>query len=353
MSLNLSTYRIENSDEWDKCVRSFREHDVYYLSGYVKAFQIHGDGDPLLFCYEGDDIRGINVVMCRDVALDPHFVGLLPEKTYFDFATPYGYGGWLLEGEGTPEPLFAEYEEWCRKYGVISEFVRFHPVLDNQKYSADAYDVIRLGNTVTMDLKSPETIWANLHSKNRNMIRKAQKNGIIIYNGRSQELLEMFKEIYNKTMDKDHAEPYYYFKHEFYDSILKDLPYNAQVFYAQMLDGKIIAASIMLAANGRLNYHLSSSLKDYQNLAPTNLLLYEAARWGAANGCKTLHLGGGVGSGEDGLYQFKKTFNRNSNCWFHIGRKILNAETYQKLTSLRREKDNSFGKTNFFPEYRG
>lgn len=54
---------LEQRDEWDKIVRSFNDYDVYWLSGYVKAFEIHGDGKPLLFFYEDDESRGINVVM--------------------------------------------------------------------------------------------------------------------------------------------------------------------------------------------------------------------------------------------------------------------------------------------------
>ena len=50
----------------------------------------------------------------------------------------------------------------------------------------------------------------------------------------------------------------------------------------------------MLMANGKMNYHLSGSIREFSNLAPTNLLLYKAALWGCANGCKTLYLGGGV-----------------------------------------------------------
>lgn len=69
-----------------------------------------------------------------------------------------------------------------------------------------------------------------------------------------------------------------------------------------------------------MNYHLSGSIWEYANLAPTNLLLYEAALWGCANGCKTLYLGGGVGSGEDSLFKFKKAFYRLE---VYIMKKIL------------------------------
>lgn len=343
----LTVYTLEQSQQWDSVVRSFRQYDVYWLSGYVKAFQLHGDGEPLLFFYEDKGVRGINVAMKRDVALDPHFAGKLERGRFFDLATPYGYGGWILEGEDK-EPLFSAYQKWCAGNGIVCEFVRFHPMLNNGDACSGAYTVIPLGNTVAMDLSSPEIIWANIISKNRNMIRKAQKNGIKIYNGRYPEIFETFRHIYNSTMDKDHAADYYYFAPEFYESICNDLAANAQVFYAVM-EGKVIAASIMLSANGYMNYHLSGSLREYAHLAPSNLLLHEAALWGSANGCRTLHMGGGVGSREDNLFKFKKSFYRPEGLpRFAIGRKILDQDGYDHLVALRGDCPEG----GFFPRYR-
>ena len=266
----LAVYTTHQSEQWDSIVHTFQNHDAYWLSGYVKAFRIHGDGEPLLFYYEDDCVRGINVVMKRDISQSDHFHGLIDENKYFDFATPYGYGGWLIEGNST-DRLFSKYEKWCIENNIVSEFVRFHPVIENHM-GATVYDIVPLGYTVAMDLTSPEIIWANITSKNRNVIRKAQKNGIEIFNGRYPEIYEIFRKIYNSTMDKDNADSYYYFSPEFYKSVCNDLPHNAQVFYAQ-LDGKVIAASIMLATNGRMNYHLSGSVKEFASLAPSNLLL--------------------------------------------------------------------------------
>ncbi len=343
----LTVYTLEQAEQWDAVVRTFQEYDTYYLSGYVKAFQLHGDGEPLLFHYEKGETRGISVSMKRDVAHSALFQGRLEENRVFDLACPYGYGGWLIEGEDV-SGLMAAYESWCRKNGIVSEFVRFHPVLENHRQVTDHYEVIPLGETVTMDLTSPETIWANIISKNRNMIRKAQKNGIVIYNGRYPEIYKIFREIYNGTMDKDNASAYYYFSPEFYESVLNDLPQNAQVFYAVWED-KIIAASIMLACNGKMNYHLSGSLREYAHLAPSNLLLYEAALWGCANGCKSLYLGGGVGSGEDSLFKFKRAFYRGEALHrFYIGKKVFNQEKYDELVSMR----ESLPEGGFFPRYR-
>lgn len=343
----LEVYTLDQPKQWDIIVCSFKYYDVYWLSGYVKAFQIHGDGEPLLFYYKDNKVRGINVAMKRDISDLDAFKGIIEAGTYYDFSSPYGYGGWIIEGEDI-KSLFTAYKKWCEEHEIISEFVRFHPLLKNHIFCNDFYEVAELGEVVHMELSSPELIWDNLTSKNRNMIRKAIKNDIKIYNGRFPEIFDKFRVIYNKTMDKDEAKKYYYFEPEFYTSILEDLPYNAQIFWAEK-DRMIIAASIILLSNGRMNYHLSGSLQEYCSYAPTNQLLYEAALWGCENGYKTLYLGGGVGSGEDGLFKFKRAFFKGSLNRFNIGKKIYNKARYDELVGLRKEIEN----VNFFPKYRG
>lgn len=355
----LEVFTIDEKQEWDSLVRSFKEYDVYYLSGYVRAFQIHGDGEPLLFYFKKSSekgmLRGINVVMKRDISEDIRFNGRIEPESWYDFSTPYGYGGWIVEGEDRESllSLFEEYCKWCEQNNIVAEFVRYHPVLNNYQLTNGFYDVCALGPTISVDLENAETIWHNFTGKNRNKIRKAMKSGIRIYNGRHPLLFERFREIYNDTMDKNSADNYYYFKSDFYQSILTDLALQAQVFFAE-LNGAVIAAAIILASNGHLSYHLSGTVREYQNLAPTNLMLYKAALWGCANGYRTLHLGGGVGSARDGLYKFKESFYRGEPKRFHIGRRIFLNHKYKELVKIREIEDKRFNQeTSFFPQYRG
>lgn len=110
---------------------------------------------------------------------------------------------------------------------------------------------------------------------------------------------------------------------------------------------------MMLHENDRMHYHLSGSVWEYRNLAPSNLLLYEAAKWGSSIGCKIFHLGGGVGSGKDNLFKFKREFNRNSDITFGIGKQICNQEMYDKLVQFCIDGKTDFDKDNkFFPLYR-
>ena len=342
----LSVYSLEQRELWDSIVLSFKDYDAYWLSGYVNAFKIHGDGEPILFYYSDESVRGINVVMKRDVSNCDYFVGKIDKNTFFDFSSPYGYGGWIIEGTET-KSLFDAYENWVLNNGIICEFVRFHPLIKNHLVCNSFYDVISLGEVVHMELSSRDTIWNNITSKNRNMIRKAIKNGVKIYNGRYPEIYDKFRLIYNQTMDKDVADKYYYFEPEFYQSILDDLESCAQVFWAEK-DGQIISASIILSSNGYLNYHLSGSIKEFSSLAPTNLLLFQVALWGCYNNFKTLYLGGGVGSENDSLFKFKRAFNKGSLNRFYIGKRIYDMNKYDELVNLRHELLD----TNFFPKYR-
>lgn len=336
---------MSQSKQWDDVVRSFSEYDVYYLSGYVRAFQIHGDGDPLLFYYEQDGLRAIYVYMKRKTAVEG----------WYDSITPYGYGGVLFEGETSESNLEAFWKAYVQKMkeeNIVCNFVRYHPVLTNAVPMKLVSEVIDLGKTVAFHLDSPEVIWQNIVPKNRNMIRKAEKNGIEIHHAADMDLFKDFVQIYNATMDKDNAEEYYYFGEEFYKSIHEDLNGHYEMFYATY-EGKIIAMSIMLFANKQMHYHLSGSVLEYRNLAPSNLLLYKAALWGCEQGYKTLHLGGGVGSGEDTLYKFKAAFNRESDYLFSIAKMIFDQEKYEALVEERAKRDPEFNKeSRFFPLYR-
>lgn len=347
-------FNVEDYLAWDAIVRSFQQYDVYYLSGYVKAFQINGDGTPVLFYVEQLQIKAIVVYLKRDIAGDKKLHGL-PQGQYFDLITPYGYGGLLCEGEINEENVLSVYNELVdclRLQDVICEFVRWHPLLANSDPLRKVLDVVDMGYTIHMDLTSKEIIWNNITSKNRNTIRGAIKKGVTIEHSSDPVLFDVFQDIYNQTMLRDNANKYYIFPLEFYKSIVKDLSENYQLFYA-LLDGKIIAMSIIIFANNKMHYHLSGSLADYRNYNPSNLLLYEAACWGVEQGFATFHMGGGVGAMEDNLFKFKQSFNRYSHNQFSISKTIYMPEIYEQLVAYRYSIDPNFNKeSKFFPLYR-
>lgn len=347
--MSIEIVKYEERDKWNAIVKSFSHYDVYYLNEYTSAFYLHNDGIPELIYYKDENIKAINVVMKREIMIN---LNQENKEKYYDYTTPYGYGGFLLEGkniEDSINSLRKEYQDFCKRNNIVTEFVRFHPVLKNRIGLDEIYDITDLGDTITIPLISKEYIWNNLNGKNRNVIRKAQKNNVKIFWGRNEELYNTFIDMYNKTMDKDNATNYYYFNTEFYSSILYDLKDNATLFYAEY-EGEIIAMSIIMHCNQSLHYHLSASKQEFQKLAPTNLLLYEAACWGVENGFKSFHLGGGLGSKKDSLYKFKESFVKEHDyTYFSIGRKIFDENIYFQLCEITNTESEEL---YFFPKYR-
>lgn len=344
-----------NYDGWDNLVLSFPNHDVYYLKGYVKAFQKHGDGEPFLVYFEIESLRALKVIMKRDISLCKVFQKKIEPNTLFDVITPYGYGGFIFDGvisSKNIQVLWNSYITLLKEQNVVADFTRFHPILRNSEPLRYCCNIIDVGPTISMDLTSKEIINENLLRNNRNKIRKAQKNGVEIKHSHDPSLWDYFIPIYEMTMDKDNAISYYYFKRDFFETIQKDLDGKYEMFYA-LFEGKIIAMAIMLYINGQMHYHLSGSDINYRNYAPTNLLLFEAACWGCEQGLKTLHLGGGVGAGDDSLYKFKEGFNKKSDNMFSICKTIINQESYDYLVNLRRQESPDFDESSqYFPLYR-
>lgn len=345
---------FNNRPEWDTIVKSFNNYDIYYLSGYLHAFKIHGDGEPILVYYEDSSIKGICAYMLRDISAEKRIKDI-PPKCYYDVVTPYGYGGFIFDGKVTSQRIssfFSEYKKFMKNNGIICAFTRWHPLLQNQNILRGLSNVIDLGKTIHIETTDENLIMKNMESKDRCTIRKAVKNGITIEHSKDPKLFDKFIEIYNQTMDKDHAAVYYYFQKEFYESIIKNIYDNFEMFYA-VLDGNIIAMSIILFCNGLMHYHLSGSIFEYRRLNATNLLLYEAAVYGAKNGYTKFHLGGGVGSGEDPLYKFKRSFNKYSNNQFSISKDIFDNEIYNEIVENRKSNDPDFNENSaFFPLYR-
>lgn len=109
------------------------------------------------------------------------------------------------------------------------------------------------------------------------MIIKAIKYGVEIYYGLSDSILVDFVKIYNETMDRDNVNEYYYFNEMFYDS-LAELIDNYICFYAKN-NRDVIASSLFLLKYKKMYYHLSVSKIVFMKLAPSNLLLNDAANW--------------------------------------------------------------------------
>lgn len=321
--------------------------DIYFEEQYAKLYENENEKVEI-FEYKNELGRGRNIFLKRKI-----FSQNLKEQ-YFDIITPYGYGGPIFEvndedREKFIEEYFIEFSKYCEKNNIVSEFIRFHPLLENYKSIKNNYKVEYISDTVYMNLFSKEMILKNISSKARNMIRKAEKNNLIFKIDENWETIENFKNLYKETMIKNNANKIYYFDNDYYKKLYD---YRNKIKLVNVIkENEIISTSLILVGDKILHYHLSANTeKGYKNAA-NNFLLYSVALWGNKNGCEKFHLGGGYGGNESSLFKFKKSMNENGVIPFYIGKKIWNEEVYKKLVEKIKLTDIE-RKSSYFPLYR-
>lgn len=347
----ISFVTLGEKQKWEEIVGS--DCEVYDMWQYVSAFEKNNDGRAILLYKEYAGGAIYNVVHKRDISIIPEFSN---QKQIYDFISPYGYAGIKKVGKVTDDDLknfLEEYTEYCQRNNIISEFIRLNPLQDNYKnYLFDkSFNIIYSSKTVCMKLDNEEQIWNSLKSTCRNRIRKAKNSGIKIKNGFSSRMFEDFRKIYKETMDRDNAKEYYYFNEDFFDDLKKNMKHNAELVIAY-LDDLAIDAALIIYNGETAHYHLGGTLDNYMNLGAHNYVLYESALLSLNKGFKKFHLGGGYGGDNSPLLRFKRTFNKNGDLDFYIGKKIYDKEKYDELVSIKEKNLKNKIDDNFFPKYR-
>lgn len=314
-----------NSDGWNYYLSNEAKNlgDIYYTSDYYRMYEHNGDGKGKLFIYK----EGNNIVFYPFMINE--IIGYNLDKKYYDIETAYGYGGPLTNSydEEFLENFEHRFLNYCNENDIVSEFVRFHPLLKNEKIFSKNIDILHNRITVYLDLtKGIEKIWnEDIKSKNRNMIRKAEKNGLRVEVSNDYEI---FKDIYSKTMNKVEASNYYYFDENYYKEMKNNINY---ILLNVMKENITVASAIFMKYGDYFHYHLAGSLEEYLKLAPNNLLLWEAIKLACRSGAKKFNFGGGLSDSlDDNLFKFKSSFSKDTSDFF-IGKRVHNKYIYDYL----------------------
>ena len=303
--------------------------DIYMEADYALLQAASPDVRALLFRYTRESAIWIQPIILRAIK---HVGQQSLDKAWSDLETPYGYGGPYAT---TGDPVFhadahAAFSDWSREHGVVTEFVRFHPLLENHQNCPSNVLITEDRETASINLGLIDDDLFCFNQKSRNMIRRAIKEGVGIEAIDPATGFDRFVDLYRRTMERLGAGGYYLFDPLYFQRLAK-LVGQSGFLLAAVKDGRWLAAAVFIRGKRFLHYHLGANEAENRVPGAANLIIAQAAKLGGEEGLLRLHLGGGrTRSKEDALWRFKLSMCTDTHC-FRTGRRVHNAIVYSEL----------------------
>jgi len=286
MTVKVTIYDGDNV-EWDAYINAFPGASNYHQFNWKRVIeQSFGHRTYYLVAQNrGNEIRGVLPLVHMNSSLFGNFLISLPFVNY---------GGLLCSDYEAAEAMISESARILKESGSAHAEFR-HLRIWGSGLSLKQHKV-----TMLLDLeKSMETQWKKLDTKVRNQVRKAEKNGLKTVVG-YLELLDGFYEVFCRNM-RDLGTPVY--GKSFFRNILETFPESTKIV-SITLGGKTIASGILTWFKDTIEVPWASSVRDYRELCPNNLLYWEALKFAINRGLRTFDFG--RSTPDEGTYRFKK-----------------------------------------------
>lgn len=320
--------------------------NLYFSEKYGKLYEAHEQAETTIFNFENQHGQVTNMFMKKEIPCR------INNRIYYDISTPYGYGGPIITHASDESRLIKDYQKafsyYSAKERIISEVIRYHPIEnDNVRKLMDA-ELNHAGAQVIRNLKEPlnENMSKRVLKTYRRNVRK-EMTTIIDTTG---DYLDDFLQLYYSTMNRNGADDYYYFDRSFFKKLHRELSGNFMYTHI-LMDGKMIASGLVLKDDTYAYAYLGATREEYYGLSPNVNCEIDGIKWLKDNGVSYYIMGRGHAE-NDGIYQFKKRFARNSDYQCYIGKVIHNTDIYNKLVQMKFKMPNEKINTLFFPVYR-
>jgi len=197
--------------------------------------------------------------------------------------------------------------------------------------------------------------------KVRKNVSRARREGVTVETDPGGIHLERFLEIYRATLDRRHADEFFYFGEAWFRTWLEALA-GQFIFFHAWAGGSIVSTELVVVSQNHLYSFLGGTDPKASEFRPNDLLKHEIIRWGRQAGKTHFVLGGGVlratEAGADGVLRYKRAFAPHGLVPFQVMRWIIDEAIYEAVVAGRARAEMAAGRCwvpreNFFPAYRG
>lgn len=334
--------KLFEKEAWKYYVGNSLQYDFYHTWHY---HSLDMGGEPLLFVYE----EGGNYVAF------PLIKRKISGSKYFDLTSVYGYTGPISNQKfDALTVLFLEnfrlsFLDYLVEEKIVSVFSRLHPFFDQKLCLSELGGIHSSGKTVAIDLSRPiEAQRQQYHRRLRKKIRQLIQKGYVVRESDALKDLDLFANIYTETMKRIGASDSYLFPGSYFRALYDSDELNSKLLLVYQHQ-KAVSGAYIVCTNGIIQAHLLGTLLAYLSDSPAKLLLDEITVIGRKMGARYFHLGGGLNSKPDALFEWKACFSDlilNFSSW----RYIVNPKVYDAL--LKKRKISPGTGIDFFPLYR-
>ncbi len=236
--------------------------------------------------------------------------------------------GYLPKGELPGKELLKELkkigkEEKCifiqlEPNVIASQISNFKFQISNLELRQAAHPLFTKYNFVLDITKSEDELLKNMHQKARYNIKVAQKNGVAVVEDNSKKAFEAYLKLTHETTERQkfyaHTEEY----HKKMWGALQGQNLDKNKLSAHLLTakykGKILTAWILFVFKDTLYYPYGASSSENREVMSSNLMMWEAIRFGKKLGLKKFDMWGALGPNPDkndpwyGFHSFKQKY---------------------------------------------
>ena len=256
----------------------------------------------------------------------------VPGTQFQDGSSPYGYGGPL---SSSSDPTFLAdawraYLCWMREQHVAVEYVRFHPLLGNERHYGGQVADNRQVVCVELDLQDFAGRYA---ARLRQTLKKAADAGVVYEEYGRGPWAREFAAYHRAAMREMKADAFYVFEDEYFERLAATG--LAKLGVCRQRDGGAggdwLAAALFLDGAGVREYHLAATTDEGRKVGASSFALHQAALVARGHGLHQLYLGGGTDARADNPLLFFKSAYSPQRVAYRTGWTVFDTQAYDCL----------------------
>ena len=332
------------------------EGDIFYEPSYCLFLTEGTQHSPVMLLYEDGLGKVFDVTLVKAISSLPFFADIANQfpNPPIDLASPDYNSPIVLAHPRDSAELLQRYrrsvDEYCRETGVVTEFVRFHPL----STSVHLIETDPGAELLYIDLRPGyQNAFQGYRKGHKSTIKKAAREGADFRFCMSSDMdaLATVYELYTEAMRRKDAKSVYLHKFEHFQNMARHLG-DRLLIMQSLAEGRVASANIFLLGRKHMWFKYSGLDQQLRTSGAHTFMLDRAIHWACEQEFDHFMLGGGMEPG-DSTHASKRGFSHRSACTHHL-KKIHNEKVLSLLVEAKRAYDSKLGlptRTAYFPSY--